>query len=79
MTKLQQWWAKIVRVNPNFGKPDDTKVSLTIGAIRKFTARAHKDGFHCGMQTAGSLENLGKTTDYTAETLMDLARKMRGQ
>lgn len=79
MTKLQQWWAKIVRVNPGFGEPDDTKVKLTIGAIRKLTARAHKDGFHCGMQAAGSLTGLGKTTDYTAEVLESLARKMRGQ
>lgn len=63
MTRFQQFWARIVRKNPGFGKPDDTKVTMTIGAVRKLVSRGHRDGFNSGMETAKNLEGIGKKSD----------------
>lgn len=60
LTKLEQFWARIVKATPGFGQADDIKVTMTIGAIRKLVAKSHKDGFHCGGETANTLRNLGK-------------------
>lgn len=61
MTKLEQFWARIVKATSGFGQSDDTKVTITIGAIRKLVAKTHADGFHCGARMANTLRNLGKT------------------
>ena len=74
MTHLEQFWARIVSSNPGFGQPDDTKVTMSIGAVRKLVAKAHMDGFKGGMQIAKSLEGLGQTSDPT-DDLFDLLRK----
>lgn len=63
MTLIEQFWARIVRAIPDFGQADDTKVTMTIGAIRKLVAKAHTDGFKGGIRTAKSLEGLGQTSD----------------
>ena len=63
MTRFQQFWARIVRANPGFGKPDDTKVTMTIAAMRKLVSKGHLDGFNSGMETAKTLEGLGKQSD----------------
>lgn len=78
MTKVQIFWAAIVRLTPGFGKPDNTKVTMTIGNVRKLIGSAHKNGFHCGMQTAKSLEGLGKTADHDGD-MLDLFKKMQGK
>lgn len=63
MTRFQQFWARIVRANSGFGRPNDTKVTMTIGAVRKLVSKGHRDGFASGMETAKSLEGLGKQSD----------------
>jgi hypothetical protein len=63
MTKAQEFWSRIVKATPGFGQSDDTKVTMSIGEVRRLTAKAHKDGFRTGMQTAKSLEGMGKTSD----------------
>lgn len=73
MTKFQEFWAKIIRSTPGFGQSDDTKVTMTIGTIRKLVAGTHKDGFRCGIQTARSLEKLGETSD-TFKDIMDILK-----
>ncbi len=76
MTKLQEFWALIVRVTPGFGQADDTRVTMTIGNVRKLVAKAHKDGFVCGIQTAKDLENVGQTPDLDmSDLLRDLGLK----
>lgn len=63
MTRFQQFWARIVRANAGFGQPDSIKVTMTIGAVRKLVSKGHRDGFTSGMETAKSLEGLGKQSD----------------
>lgn len=63
MTRFQQFWSRITRANPGFGRPDNTKVTMTIGAVRKLVSKGHRDGFASGMETAKSLEGLGKQSD----------------
>lgn len=75
MTKVQLFWAKIVKATPGFGKTDDTKVTMTISAVRKLVGKAHKDGFHCGLQIAKSLEGLGNTANPEID-MLDLLKKM---
>ena len=76
MTRFQEFWARIVRATPGFGEAADTKVTLSVGAVKKLAAKAHRDGFRHGIQTAGTLEGIGKTTDPT-EDFMNILR--RGQ
>lgn len=65
MTRFQQFWARIARANPGFGQPDDTKVTMTVGAVRNLVSKGHRDGFASGMETAKSLEGIGKKSDVS--------------
>ena len=60
LTKLEQFWARIVKATPGFGQADDAKVTMTIGAVRKLVAKSHADDFHRGARMVNNLRNLGK-------------------
>lgn len=75
MTPTQQFWTGIVRANPGFGQADDTKVTLTIAAVRKLVNKAHKHGFNSGMQTSKILEGIGQTSNPDDDFLAELLRK----
>lgn len=77
MTRFQQFWARIARTNPGFGRPDDTKVTMTVGAVRKLVSKGHRDGFASGMETAKSLEGLGKKSDVD-DVFTEFLRKVKG-
>lgn len=77
MTRFQQFWSRIVRKNPGFGKPDDTKVTMTVGSVRKLVSKGHRDGFASGMETAKSLEGLGKQSDVS-DIFTTFLRKGKG-
>lgn len=34
-------WQKIVQEHPSFGKDDETKLTTTVGALRRLVAKAH--------------------------------------
>ena len=76
MTRFQQFWARIVRKNPGFGQPDSIKVTMTIGAVRKLVSKGHLDGFNSGMETAKSLEGLGKPAGV-ADIFTEFLRKVK--
>jgi len=77
-TKFQEFWSRITLANPGFGGADSTKVTMTIGTVRKLLARAHKDGFHNGLSISKSLEKLNKE-HRSREDLIDRLKRKSGQ
>lgn len=71
MTRLELFWARIVRANPGFGQDDSTKVTLTIGAVRKLIKKAHADGFHGGIEMSKSLDGI---TGTSMENILDILK-----
>lgn len=69
-TAVQQFWAGIVRTNPGFGGADDTKVTITIGTLRTIVNKAHRSGFRSGIESAKTLEGIGRPPD-TFEKFLD--------
>ena len=76
MDKLEEFWLGIVRANPGFGMADSTKVTMTIDAIRKLVSKAHRDGFHCGLQMSKSLEDIGN--HGVPDIFKDLLKRKKG-
>ncbi len=72
MTKLEQFWSRIVKATPGFGQADDTKVTMTIGVIRKLMAKSHKDGFRCGAEMANTLRKMGEESQDITDAFNDI-------
>jgi len=78
ITKFQEFWLLVIRGNSGFGGADSTKVTMTLGNIRKLVAKAHEDGFHNGMALSKSLEGLG-SAHKPNEDLIDRLKRRSGQ
>ena len=74
MSRLEQWWNRVISGNPGFAQSDEILVTLSIGAIRKLTGKAHHDGFKYGMETANTLNGLGNVTSPN-EDFSDLLKR----
>lgn len=50
---------------------------MTIGAVRELVSKGHRDGFASGMETAKSLEGLGKKSDVD-DVFTAFLKKVKG-
>lgn len=79
MTLVERFWSKFCQKNPGFSQGDDTKVTMTIGQVRKIVKQAHRDGFAEGMRTAKSVEGLGAEPSVNSlQSILDILKK-KGQ
>lgn len=75
MSNFDEFWQRIINLTPGFGNSDSTKVTMTVGSVRKLAERAHRDGFHSGLETAKSLENIIESSNPFKDILDFIKKK----